>query len=237
MIVLSDQPYASVFGPASPRPTSPRRSSIKGELLVRYYAVAHEQLANEVALLSGQGPTVETAANCPTYRTSPPPLWAPTSRYRCRLRVPARHPDARRAAGRQAPDLARLCGGDRRSRWQDGRPAAAIRSWGGRPNAAGQLPAGAAVATFRNPFVYFRSLTDSPTCAADDVGLRQLSADLANAKRTPSLSYIVPDRCHDGSPTPCASGAPGGLAPADGFLRGWSPRSSPRRPTRTAVCS
>jgi hypothetical protein len=35
----------------------------------------------------------------------------------------------------------------------------------------------------------------------------------------PSLSYIVPDRCHDGSPTPCAAGAPAGPAAADGFLQ------------------
>src|ERR1039458_10726109 len=38
-----------------------------GELLVRYYAVAHEQLANGIALISGQGPTVQTAQNCPMY--------------------------------------------------------------------------------------------------------------------------------------------------------------------------
>ena len=33
----------------------------------RYYGVAHEQLANGIALLSGQGPTPATVANCPVY--------------------------------------------------------------------------------------------------------------------------------------------------------------------------
>ena len=42
-------------------------------------------------------------------------------------------------------------------------------------------------------------------------------ADLASAKRTPSLSYIVPDRCHDGSPGPCPGGGAGGLPAADGL--------------------
>ena len=36
--------------------------------------------------------------------------------------------------------------------------------------------------------------------------------------RTPSFSYIVPDRCHDGNPAPCAPGAPAGMAPAGAFL-------------------
>ena len=74
-------------------------------------------------------------------------------------------------------------------------------------------------ATFRNPFVYFDSVTASAQCAADDVGLDKLKGDLANAKSTPSFSYIVPDRCHDGNPTPCTAGAPSGLAPADSLLK------------------
>jgi hypothetical protein len=84
---------------------------------------------------------------------------------------------------------------------------------------AGQTSGGAPYATFLNPFVYFDSVIDSAACAADDVGLNGLQADLADPARTPSLSYIVADRCHDGNPTPCAPGAPAGLAPADGFLQ------------------
>jgi hypothetical protein len=33
----------------------------------------------------------------------------------------------------------------------------------------------------------------------------------------------VPDRCHDGNPTPCAPGAPAGLVAADAFLQGVVP--------------
>ena len=49
-------------------------------------------------------------------------------------------------------------------------------------------------------------------------GSIKLSADLATPSRTPSFAYIAPDLCHDGSPTPCASGAPAGMAAAEGFL-------------------
>jgi hypothetical protein len=62
-------------------------------------------------------------------------------------------------------------------------------------------------------------VTDVAACAADDVGLDRLKHDLASTAATPSFSYIAPDGCHDGSPTPCAPGAPAGLAPADGFIK------------------
>ena len=59
----------------------------------------------------------------------------------------------------------------------------------------------------------------SPACTHDDVGIEGLAGDLKSAKRTPALSYIVPDLCHDGRPTPCAPGAPNGLPAAETFLR------------------
>ncbi len=51
------------------------------------------------------------------------------------------------------------------------------------------------------------------------MGLEGLASDLRSARTTPTLSYIVPDLCHDGRPTPCAPGAPSGLPAAETFLR------------------
>ena len=45
VIMLSDEPYASVFGPSSTAPYLSGTLEHKGELLVRYDAVAHEELA------------------------------------------------------------------------------------------------------------------------------------------------------------------------------------------------
>ena len=73
--------------------------------------------------------------------------------------------------------------------------------------------------TWRNPFVYFHSLIDTTACADGDVGLDALATDLKDAKTAPSFAYIVPSRCHDGSPDPCAPGQPSGLAAAEEFLR------------------
>jgi phosphatidylinositol-3-phosphatase len=72
--------------------------------------------------------------------------------------------------------------------------------------------------TWRNPFVYFQSLTSGQACTEDDVSLQQLQPDLASASKTPSFAYISPSRCQDGSEEPCAPGAPAGLAAADTFL-------------------
>jgi phosphatidylinositol-3-phosphatase len=72
--------------------------------------------------------------------------------------------------------------------------------------------------TYRNPFVYFDSLLSEGACASNDVDFTQLHGDLAAPANTPSLSWIVPSACNDGSSTPCAPGAPAGLASANSFL-------------------
>jgi hypothetical protein len=218
VIVLSDEPYASVFGPASSAPYLSGALEHKGELLAHYDAVAHDGLADGVALVSGQGPTIETKANCPTYAeisatgvgadgqvlgsgcvypASVQTLAGQLSAKRLKWRAYVQGIDE---AGAQAAACAHPVPGQ------------------ADPTADEEASSGA-YATFRNPFVYFASVLDSPECAADDVGLASLKGDLASAKSTPSFSYIVPDRCHDGNPTPCSAGAPAGLAPAEAFLK------------------
>jgi hypothetical protein len=77
---------------------------------------------------------------------------------------------------------------------------------------------------WRNPFVYFHSVTDGSACRRDEVGLEQLSKDLKTASKTPAFSYIVADRCDDGSVQPCAPHAAVGLAASDGFLKSVVPQ-------------
>jgi hypothetical protein len=72
--------------------------------------------------------------------------------------------------------------------------------------------------TWRNPIVYFEGITDSSACTADDVGLNSLTGDLKSESSTPSVSFIYPDPCDDGTPTPCTTGAKSGLGPAETFL-------------------
>ncbi len=222
VIMLSNEPYAPVFGPASTAPYLSHTLERRGELLVRYYAVAHQQLANEIALLSGQGPTPATASNCPVYSDLAPASVAgegqvtgegcvyPASTETLPGQLSAKHLTAR--AYVQGIDEAGVTA-----------PACAHPGVG-QPDASGEAAAAQAYATFRNPFVYFHGFSDGPSCALDDVGLASLDGDLSSAKRTPSFSYIVPDRCHDASPGPCPGGGAGGLPAANALLEQIVPK-------------
>jgi hypothetical protein len=231
VVMLDDEPYATAFGPASPAHYLAGALEKKGELLVRYYAVAHEQLANGVALLSGQGPTPQTAQNCPTYEAITPGTVGaeaqvggngcvyPSATQTLPGQLTAKHLTWRAylegmdegGAGSGVAGGAGAGGADGAC----GHPTLGAAD----PTAASSPPAGQVYATWRNPFVYFSSLTGSGACASDDVGLDKLKSDLASVSSTPSFAYIVPDLCDDGSPTPCAPGRAAGMGAADGFLQ------------------
>jgi phosphatidylinositol-3-phosphatase len=220
--MLDDEPYATAFGPASPAHYLTGTLEHRGALLVRYYAVAHEQLANGIALVSGQGATPQTALNCPTYENVAPGSAGadgqtigsgcvyPSATQTLAGQLTAKHLTWRSyLEGMDEPGAG--AGG---AYGACGHPALGAPD----PTSTPTPPAGQAYATWRNPLVYFHSVIDSPACASDDVGLDKLKSDLASAKGTPSFAYIVPDRCHDGNPTPCAPGAPAGMVAADGWL-------------------
>jgi phosphatidylinositol-3-phosphatase len=247
VVMLADQPYASLFGPSSSAPYLAKTLERRGELLVRYYAVAHDELANEIALVSGQGPTPQTEVNCPTYADIASPAPAadgqvlgqgcvyPASTETVAGQLTAKHLTWRAYVEGASPDAPTDSVGAGCAHPTPGSPDPSVdqtlpaaQSTPGA--AADQAPTayeavpGTAYATFRNPFLYFHSVIDGPACAADDVDMGQLASDLSSERGTPSLSYIVPSLCDDGSPTPCAPGRPAGLAPAEGFLRKVVPR-------------
>lgn len=217
LVVLADQPYAGVFGPESKAPYLARTLERRGELLVRYYAVAHAGLADGIALVSGQGPTPATAADCPIYGDVAPAAAASEGQV---LGDGCVYPSTTQTlpgqlAAKHLKSRAYVQGMDEAG---SSVPACAHPALGAPDPASARSPS-TLYAGFRNPFVYFHSLTDSPACASTDVGLGALAGDLLRPASTPSFSYIVPDRCHDGSAGPCPGGAPGGLPAADGFLR------------------
>jgi phosphatidylinositol-3-phosphatase len=222
VIMLSDEPYASAFGPESAAPYLSHTLGRRGTLLARYYGVAQGQLANAVALLSGQGPTPATAVDCPTYEPVTP---ATTGGEGQVLGDGCVYP----ASTPTLPGELEV----KRLTWRAyvqglGEGAGAVPPCGhpalgaADPTTAGASPA--PYATAANPIVYFQGLAEARSCASDDVGLSSLAADLASAARTPTLSYIAPDRCHDASPGPCPGGGPGGLPAADSFLRETVPK-------------
>ncbi len=78
LIVLGDNGYEGAYGESSRAPYLAETLRKKGELLSNYYAVTEGDLANEIALISGQGPTPATAANCPESTDVAPGTLSPT---------------------------------------------------------------------------------------------------------------------------------------------------------------
>lgn len=217
LIVLSDQTEGKAFGASSPAPYLANTLTKQGELLPGYYAVSGGELANMIALVSGQGPTPQTAANCPLFSEVTPGTIGAEGQV---LGSGCVYPQQTLTVASQLTSAGKT--------WRA--YVEGIESGGpGAPTSCRHPALGSAdpnqapsttdpYVTWSNPFVYFDSITSTPACAQDDVGIEQLSHDLASASKTPSLSFIVPDRCHDGSEEPCAPGQPAGLAATDPFL-------------------
>lgn len=201
LIVLHGHGYEEAFGKESPAPYLAETLAGEGKLLSNYYAVTQGGLANEVALLSGQGPTPQTALGCPEYKAIAPGTVS--------------------VEGQVEGDG---CLYPAETETLPGQLTAAKLTWKAyveEDAANAEVPeqlAGCAL-TPRNPVAYFAGLTESPECAESDVGLDRLAPDLEKADKTPSLSYIVPNACHDGGETACAPDQPTGLPAAEDFLK------------------
>ena len=217
LIVLSDQGYANTFSPVSTDRYLSKTLPKQGELINNYYAVAGSSLANDIALISGQGPTHQTASNCPKFS-----LVSPGSPHAGQvLGDGCVYP----ASARTLPDQLTA----NHLTWR-----AYVQGLGdgpaGQPKTCrfpklestdpDQLPRpGDPYVTWRNPFVYFDSVRLGPGCHKDDVDLSHLKSDLKKPAKTPSLAYIAPSPCDDGSAQSCRPGAKAGLPPADAFLK------------------
>jgi hypothetical protein len=166
----------------------------QGELLTNYFAVTAGALANQLALLSGQGPTPETAANCPNYADIAPATESAEGQVEGSGCV---YP----AATKTLPGQLAEAGLKSKAYVQGiedgagaGAPTACRHPSAGVPDPNQSPTATDAYLTWRNPFVYFHSIVDAPECAETDVGLPQLSADLKlKADKFPALAYVAPD--------------------------------------------
>jgi phosphatidylinositol-3-phosphatase len=227
VISLSSGSFSAALASRSSDPYLAKQLVPKGTLLEDYSLVSESPTANDVALLSGQGPNLETEKGCPTYSPLTPPELSSkgfTTGSGCV------YPATVHTLADQVTEAALTW----RAYVQDMAPAAgspqsaSITSTCRHPAAEGTEPSssltpGDDYLFARNPFVFFDSLIESQACAKDDVDLSQLRADLANGAQTPNLSWIVPAACDDGAKADCGTGASTGLAGADSFLKSVVP--------------
>jgi hypothetical protein len=76
-----------------------------------------------------------------------------------------------------------------------------------------------------NPFVYFHSIIDGPSCKQNNVDLSQFETDLSQASTTAAYNFITPDLCSDGHDDSCADPKQkGGYEGINGFLEQWVPK-------------
>lgn len=223
LIVLSGQGYDKTFG--NPAAQSYLTSELvgKGQLIQNYYAVAQGQLANSMALVSGQGPTWQSLANCPVYNDLLPgtldPITGQVLGDGCvHPETVKTLPDAIAATGKST--YAYVEGIDN---GVNGRSSACAAPTSGSADADHVTTAANPYASWSNPYLYFKSFISSPNCQFQLGGLNGLATDLT-AGRSPAFSLVVPNRCRAGSELPCAPGAPTGLSSSDAFLQEVIPK-------------
>jgi hypothetical protein len=223
VIALANQTADAAFGPSSPAPYLSQQLRAQGLLLPNFSTISGGELPNLVALVSGQGPNPETAADCATYDDVTPGTIGSDGEV-------AGHGCVYPAKAKTLPDQLTGAGLTWRAYLEDIGNGSSPAPTSCRHPDAGQADPfasprpGDAYLTRRDPFVYFHSIADSPDCASQVVGLDQLAGDLKTPEQTPAFSYIAPNACHDGRDDPCADGAPAGLAAADTWLQSVVPQ-------------
>jgi hypothetical protein len=241
VIMLENEGYSSTSGNPSADPYLARTLPAKGALLENYYGIGHFSNDNYIAFISGQAPNPANQADCQVFSDFPsnstvaangqisgsgcvfPPSIpnVGTQLTSAGLTYKAYMQDMGNDPGRESP----TCGHPR---------------VGSADKTQSAVP-GDGYATRHDPFVYFRSIIDSPsTCSSNVVplgttggalprgtpsGVTGLATDLASVTTTPDFSFITPNLCNDGHDATCVNqkGRPTQLDNVDAFLEKWVP--------------
>lgn len=204
-LALSTTSFAAAFGKASAAPYL-RSLETKGTFLSEDESLRSSELADYLAMVSGQGPNADTSAGCTTYAEFP----TGTAAARDGL-VPGTgciYPETALTIGDQVTASGHV--------WK-----AYIADMGNQTCAHPNSNAATDTALpgtepgydlAHNPFVYFHSLLDLGDCANDDQDLSRLESALHRGASTARFSFIAPAACDDAAAI--ASQPPGGSTTA-----------------------
>ncbi len=219
VISLASSGYDAAFGTAPQMPYLATTLRPQGVLLSGYSLLDKAALPNSIAAVSGQPPTAQTVADCPTYAEFPATAKANSKGIvagsGCVYPVETLTLADQLASGRFIWRAYMEGMVD-----QTGQPANCVHPG---PDEA-EVPVQGGYSARLNPFAYFHSLLDLGDCATNDVPLTTLEKNLRKADSTPNFSYISPNLCNAGISGQCAAGAPDGAAGADAFLAGLAPK-------------
>ena len=225
VIVLENENAETTFGANPPAPYLGTTLRETGAYIPNYYGIGHESLDNYIAMVSGQPPNPQTQADCQIYSEMLPGTMREDG---VALGQGCVFPRAVPTVANQLEGAGLSWRGymqDMANAVPEGEPATCRHPAIGAIDSTQKARAADQYAARHNPFVYFHSIIDFPTCQENDVDLSRLPEDLMRASATPSYAFITPDLCSDGHDETCANPAlPGGFAGIDAFLSEWVPR-------------
>ena len=197
VIMLENKSYSETFGAASTAPYLSQTLVAQGALLQNYYGTGHVSLDNYISFLSGQSPTVQTDNDCTTGFSNVAPASITANNqvqgmgcvYPTSVTTLA---DQMTAAGFTWKAYMGDMGNDpSRENATCGHPAIGTidgTQTAEAPSAA--IPAGDAYATRHDPFMYFHSIIDSPSCNANVVNLNSSLAKRSAVGKIDAQSHV-----------------------------------------------
>ncbi len=227
IIVLENEGYEVTFGAKSPAAYL-KSLAQQGALLPNYYGIGHYSLDNYIAMVSGQAPNPITQADCQSFVNF---TATGTNRDGQAIGSGCVYPAAIATIANQLEDKGLTWKAYMEDMGNDPHRESATCGHPdiGQPDGTQKAASGDQYASRHDPFVYFHSIIDPPTCAAHVVNLAALAGDLADETTTPSYVFITPNLCHDGHDggeggKTCVDGQAGGLISADAFLKDTVPQ-------------
>jgi phosphatidylinositol-3-phosphatase len=195
LITLGTPGYADVFGRGSAAPYL--RSLVRhGTLLTGFQSLGHGELADELAMVSGQAPNADTTRGCPTYAEYPA-----TANANAAGEVSGAgcvYPESALTIGDQVTSDGKVWGAYVAAMGT----TSCLHPNSNTPSDAALPGAASGYDVQHNPFVFFHSVLDDGDCLDDDHDLTGLTRALARPARTPRFVYVGPDACADAEPQP-----------------------------------
>jgi hypothetical protein len=222
VIVLENQGFDTTFNAHSSAPYLADTLRMAGAFLRQYHGIAHYSLGNYLAMISGVAPTPKTQMDCPHFDDFVETGIAPDGQP---IGDGCVYPAHVSTIVNQLETKHLTWGAFMEDMGKD--PARESSTCAHPPIGSPDSTEGATpndqYATKHNPFMYFHSIIDSPSCQQKVVPLTKLEDALKSIETTPNYTFISPNLCHDAHDRPCKNGEPGGLVSANEFLRHWVP--------------
>ena len=224
VIWMENKDYDQTFAAQNPpAPYLAKTLPAMGALLPEYHGTGHFSLDNYISVVSGQGPNPQTQADCQIYTDFAGTTGGPDGQamgngcvYPADVKTIANQLEDKGLRWKGYMEDMALAGGDQKT---------CVHPQLNQHDSTQSATAQSQYAARHNPFVYFHSIIDGPSCKENDVDLAQLPNDIAQAATTASYSFITPDLCSDGHDDTCANTKQkGGYEGINGFLEEWVPK-------------